>query len=92
MNDFNKLVVEIESTITEEELKESADWCDEYVTFIKSVCPCCGERKVALRRRRNTKYVDDSKNYLYSCLECFQDDSDYWSGKWEEYRGEQGVF
>lgn len=49
-------------------------------------CPCCGEIKEDVkRRRRNTAYVNDENNFLTACRECQDRDDEYYAERWEEY-------
>lgn len=48
------------------------------------VCQGC-EKKRAIRRRQNTAYVDDERNFATLCPEC-QDEADkYWKEEWDNY-------
>ena len=40
-------------------------------------CRYCKKHKEDVySRRRNTRYVDDSKNYLMLCKSCYEDDKE----------------
>lgn len=50
------------------------------------ICPCCGELKFTVERRRmNTSYVNEDSNYETCCLECHDGHEEYWRERWEEY-------
>lgn len=44
--------------------------------------PC---ENVALTRRQNTEYADDSKNWVTQCDECFAITQANWKELWSEY-------
>lgn len=48
-------------------------------------CPGCNRRRLVKRRRLNTAFVDDKKNFLLSCWECFQNEWDYYADQWSDY-------
>lgn len=49
-------------------------------------CPCCERlRRDVKRRARNTSYVDDELNWLVSCLDCYQEDYEYYAELWRDY-------
>ena len=55
-----------------------------------TVCPICGESKPDVERRhRNTMYNDDESNYLTSCMDCFQEDWDYYQELWDDIYADQ---
>ncbi len=54
---------------------EEADGCCLY---------CRREGKVA-RRRKNTAYVDEKRNWMESCRECFQEAVEYYADLWQQY-------
>ncbi len=45
--------------------------------------PC--ESKNATRRRQNTAYVDDERNWATLCDECAMANAAYWKGMWDDY-------
>jgi len=56
----------------------------------KPVCqgvdgPCDGE---ATRRRQNTRYVEDERNYVVMCDKCFEYTQLQWAEQWREYHSE----
>ena len=59
----------------------------------KTKCPCCNKLKLPggiLKRRRNTCYENDEKNYITSCYQCFVFDCEMMEDLWSEYRTSQG--
>jgi len=42
-----------------------------------NVCPNCWTKKDVKNRHLKTFYLDDDRNYLFSCFECFVD---IWEG------------
>ena len=44
--------------------------------------PCEREGK---RRRQNTRYVDDERNWVVMCDECFDENERYWRDMWSDY-------
>ena len=42
----------------------------------------------ARKRRQNTAYVDDEKNYAVLCDNCQQEANEYWNDQWNEYYSE----
>ena len=41
--------------------------------------------KYPKRRRQNTAYVDDEKNYVICCDKGFEEIEAYWAERWAEY-------
>lgn len=55
------------------------------------VCLGCGlERDDIQTRRLNTRYHEESSNWLESCFDCYEQTIDYYNGLWAEYRSSQG--
>ncbi len=55
---------------------------------MSKICPVCKQEKDSVEeRRQNTRYADDSKNYVVMCGECFKGNEEYWKGMWEETYG-----
>jgi hypothetical protein len=53
---------------------------------VERVCPCCERlRTDVISRRQNTAYVDDTLNWLDSCLDCWLAADLYWAEMWDEY-------
>ena len=54
-------------------------------------CPLCGQpdydsgQAVIAKRRLNTAYVDDKKNWLVSCESCFEERVAEYQEMWDEY-------
>lgn len=49
-------------------------------------CPCCKRTVRGVKRRRtNTRYVNDERNFILSCLSCYRDEEAYWAERWAEY-------
>lgn len=49
-------------------------------------CPCCERLRYDVKRRlRNTAFLDDELNWLDSCLDCYQDDYEYYADLWHDY-------
>ena len=49
-------------------------------------CPMCGRCFQKIERRRLcTAYVDDERNYVKTCEDCFVETNDYYHGLWMEY-------
>ena len=38
-----------------------------------------------IRRRCNTKYIDDELNYMVLCDDCFESVQAYWADMWSDY-------
>lgn len=52
------------------------------------VCVSCKKKKDSVEeRRQNTRYANDSLNYVVMCDECFIDNEEYWKGMWEQTYG-----
>jgi len=51
-------------------------------------CPCCKRYKwkwwQIRRRRMNTQFCDDDKNFLTSCEDCAEATMDYYAELWSE--------
>jgi len=46
----------------------------------------CGRWSWSIRRRRlNTAYVDEERNYMYSCRECYEEAYEYYAERWADY-------
>jgi hypothetical protein len=45
--------------------------------------PCDSEE--ATRRRQDTRYVDDERNFVTLCDRCFEECEKHWAEMWEEY-------
>jgi hypothetical protein len=62
---------------------------NEFIDFIKLrkcegfVGPCSSHR--ARKIRMETKYIDESQNYMNLCSSCEEICSEYWAEKWSEY-------
>lgn len=48
------------------------------------ICQNCGE-KGASRRRQNTSYGEDEKNFGVYCARCQAEVDAYWNDMWNEY-------
>lgn len=49
------------------------------------VCPRCEQMKENIAKRRlNTMYDDDSRNWLESCAECWDETIEYYRYLWAE--------
>jgi hypothetical protein len=49
-------------------------------------CIGCNKRKPdAHRRRQNTAYVDDERNWKVLCDKCQEDNDEYWNEMWKDY-------
>ena len=49
-------------------------------------CPACG-RPGAERRRQNTAYADDERNFVTLCPSCHEENNEHWREQWQEYWG-----
>lgn len=49
-----------------------------------TTCIVC-KKKGATKRRQNTAYVEDEKNWVVMCDSCFEENEAYWQERWEEY-------
>lgn len=59
---------------------------------ITAICPCCHERVLASAietRRMNTAYEDEERNYIVSCLACWEYSETLWAAQWAEYNAER---
>ena len=54
---------------------------------ILGYCPCCRRwfQYNVKKRRQNTQYVEDSKNYITCCKKCFNEMEMYWDNIWNEF-------
>ena len=41
--------------------------------------------KPGKRRRQNTQYADDERNWVIMCDDCFAENEEYWRGMWADY-------
>lgn len=48
-------------------------------------CEHCGCKTRNGHRRQNTKFHDDSRNYLRLCDFCWDLNEEYWADMWSEY-------
>lgn len=54
-------------------------------------CPICGREWNNIQTRRlNTRYHEESSNWLESCFDCYKDAIDHYNELWAEYRSSQG--
>ncbi len=53
----------------------------------KQTCPCCGDTEslTVERRRTNTAYHDDTKNWETSCIHCFKEHWGMMQELWDDY-------
>lgn len=49
-------------------------------------CPVCGHPG-AERRRQNTAYADDERNFVTLCPSCHEENNKQWGEQWSEYYG-----
>jgi hypothetical protein len=50
------------------------------------ICLCCKqERKDVARRRLNTAYVEDKRNWLSSCERCYEEAVEHYQNLWDDY-------
>ncbi|AMS01147.1 Zn finger protein [Bacillus phage AR9] len=56
---------------------------------LKIRCQRCGNLG-AKRRRTNTNYMDDGKNFVVECNNCFTLTEEYWEEQWEIYQSLRG--
>lgn len=54
-------------------------------------CPICGRwfQFSTKKRKQNTAYVEDEKNYIVCCKSCFEDVEAYWDERWKELYEDQ---
>lgn len=75
-----------ESTVTEH--LRSHLLCQLLAQANNQQCPCCKQIDRSVRvRRLNTEYVEDSNNYLYSCLACYDETFEHYADMWQDYYG-----
>ena len=48
-------------------------------------CQHCGRFGYIVKRCLNTAYVKEDDNWLTSCVDCFGEGVDYFSGLWDDY-------
>lgn len=48
------------------------------------ICEQCGAQD-AKRRRQNTQYCDDDRNYATLCPDCQLENDRYWADMWADY-------
>lgn len=53
--------------------------------FVGLVCPCCHRFRRVERRRLNTAYNDDERNFMVSCDFCYEDAVEHYKDLWEDY-------
>lgn len=76
------------------ELRED-DWTETITNHIRfhiwaavlnKQCPCCKKFNMdVMVRRVNTEYVDDSRNWMFSCSACYKETYDYYADMWSDY-------
>jgi 3-deoxy-D-arabino-heptulosonate 7-phosphate (DAHP) synthase class II len=44
--------------------------------------PC---NNIGLKLRQNTAYVDDRRNFVIMCSDCFEMNQQYWEEMWRDY-------
>lgn len=69
-------------------LAEVREKSEEYAdTSGKSMeCVKCGRNSETVeRRRQNTKYAQEERNWVVACEECFKEIEEYWAEMWEDY-------
>jgi len=44
--------------------------------------------KYGKKRRQNTRYVDDSRNWVVLCDKCAAINAEYWADMWADYYSE----
>lgn len=50
------------------------------------ICPYCKrEGEDIKKRRKNSAYVDDNRNYTVSCLSCYEETVEYYSDMWADF-------
>lgn len=51
---------------------------------IREKCDYCDRESLTVKiRRRNTAYVDDTMNFVSSCILCWMEQE--WEAMWDEY-------
>lgn len=48
-------------------------------------CAICSRKGYIKKRRLNTRYVDDERNFLTSCLKCYDQAYDDYAEMWNDY-------
>ncbi len=52
----------------------------------KGICPCCKKEVDDLAKRKlNTAYVEEDRNWLTSCGDCFEETVSHYSNLWAEH-------
>lgn len=51
---------------------------------VNETCERCGNEG-AEKRRQNTAYTDDERNYTILCPPCQEENDRYWRDMWAEY-------
>ena len=53
---------------------------------LPEICPVCGKKLDTIaKRRRNTSYNDDEGNWLVSCKDCHDYDTECFEEMWQDY-------
>jgi len=62
-------------------------WAEAFASSILGPkCPMCKRRsKTVERRRQHTAYVEEERNFVICCEECFIEVQKYWQDMWEDY-------
>jgi hypothetical protein len=72
--------------VSPKSLKRVRQYGHGHTPYHRDTCPICGVlSNTVIERHRNSMYTDDSKNYLVSCLGCYNIDYDQLQHDWEEY-------
>ena len=49
-------------------------------------CPCCGRVSFTIKNRRmSCRYVEEERNWLYSCNDCYEEEQSHWREMWDDY-------
>jgi hypothetical protein len=60
------------------------------IKYILGYCNCCNKYfKYSKRRRLNTQYEEEDRNYLTSCDSCYRKTINYYNELWDTFYGEK---
>ena len=79
---------------TIETIRGHKNWCKEKLKQgdcdcgFRTIIKCQGFNgkcdQAGKRRRQNTRYEEDDRNYVIMCDECFVENEKYWDYRWKE--------
>lgn len=58
--------------IPDQECSRACPYCERYSTTVE-------------KRRQNTAYVKEERNWVTCCLKCFKEIQEHWTNMWSDY-------